>query len=167
MSSWPLRWWDKLMIVLVLLHLAGALLAPFFPDWLDHGLWAGMCHQDDARSFAWSGNSMPLCGRCTGILAGFLLARVFYRPADVSLKLMAISWGLMLSMILEWKLSHEAVFLSSNLVRLITGIGFGVGYLLFFHLGLLRMFDVLFERPFQIREWFKVKRHGKAPPIAG
>lgn len=97
-------------------------------------VWGGLfsivpCHRRPDRSFRVNGKPMPLCARCTAVLLGYLVT-----PIAVILGLTVPYYvvGLLLvPMLLDgftqlWKLRE-----STNLLRFLTGILFGVGQSLF------------------------------------
>src|SRR5512136_3015774 len=47
-----------------------------------YALFAPVCHQDPARSFAWCGHSWAVCHRCAGIYLGLFWAALV--PFEVS-----------------------------------------------------------------------------------
>ena len=83
------------------------------------------CHQLSDRSFFFRGVQFPLCARCTGIVLGFFLlaplVSIFTRGN------MFVSLGLILLMCLDGLLQLWHVLPSTNLRRVLTGIGAGYG----------------------------------------
>lgn len=82
------------------------------------------CHCRRDRSFSWNGKQFPLCARCTGELAGIVLACVigwWYLPASLS------SMAMLLPMIADGMVQQLTRYESTNLRRLITGMLFGFG----------------------------------------
>ncbi len=130
----PLLWfWDRLIVLSVAIQVTGAFLAPMFPEAIDPVIWGGVCHLQPERSFALGGVALPLCGRCTGIFMGFLIGRFCWGIDAISRKRLLLSLGAMMLMVLEWKLSHQEVMTSSNVIRLLTGVLFGFGFSHVFH----------------------------------
>ncbi len=98
-----------------------------------------VCHQIKARSFFYHDLQSPLCARCTGMYLGGLLAIAYqafqgrkgrFPPAwvSVSLGILFVWFGVdgvnsFLHIILGFKLGYDP----SNLFRLITGTGVGLG----------------------------------------
>lgn len=83
------------------------------------------CHRRVDRSFHVCGKKMPLCARCTSILAGYVFAPIA--------TIMAITAPLLVILILcfpviidgytqKWKWRT-----SNNLLRFLTGLSFGIG----------------------------------------
>ena len=77
------------------------------------------CHQKANRSFFINNMQMPLCARCTGVIAGSIIAYAlfaFWTP----------SWFLclfgMLIMFTDWFIQHLGIKESTNMRRLLTGI---------------------------------------------
>ncbi|MFA5612275.1 MAG: DUF2085 domain-containing protein [Anaerolineaceae bacterium] len=98
-----------------------------------------VCHQIEARSFHAHGLQSPLCARCTGMYLGALLTIVYqqfqgrkglFPPAWVSvfLGLFFIWFGVDgLNSFLHFFPGFELGYQPSNLLRLITGTGIGLG----------------------------------------
>lgn len=83
------------------------------------------CHQMPERSFFYKGKQFPICSRCTGIYIGYIAIFIF----AVTLTYIPLLWSLILlfpSLIdgLTQAYCHRE---SNNILRLITGIMFGVG----------------------------------------
>lgn len=87
------------------------------------------CHRRPDRTLRFKGRYFPVCARCTGIYAGFLIIFLshyfinFYRS-----DLLFISFILMLptaidgtTQLLKWRESR-------NWIRLVTGLPCGIGY---------------------------------------
>lgn len=98
------------------------------------------CHQKSERSFFVRGRQFHLCARCTGILAGYLLSPMLclFNSWEI-VKIFAVCAFIMaadgFTQLLGWR---ESV----NILRFITGLGFGVTFppfciavviLIFFH----------------------------------
>ena len=83
------------------------------------------CHQMSERSFFIRGVQLPLCARCTGIVLGFLLLGPLvsiFTPGN-----MYLSLALILLMCLDGLLQLKGVLQSTNLRRVLSGLGFGYG----------------------------------------
>lgn len=85
------------------------------------------CHQMPERSFFINGMQFPLCARCTGILAGYLVGVLLFVlkifvPIEVCL-----CFGLV--MLGDWYMQYIDVLPSTNIRRFITGTLCGIGYL--------------------------------------
>lgn len=86
------------------------------------------CHGRPDRSFSFRGKPFPICARCTGLGAGFLLAAVlswFWRPPFVLAVVLMIP--LVIDGVLQLKTSYE----SRNLRRFLTGLLFAYGLISF------------------------------------
>lgn len=81
------------------------------------------CHQLPDRSFHVNGMQFPLCARCTGILIGFVLLGPIITIFTYGN--MYVSFGLILFMIIDGTLQLFTKYRSNNILRLITGLGFG------------------------------------------
>lgn len=82
------------------------------------------CHCIDSRCFHYHGRRFPICARCTGELAGLLLAAAllpFWR--------LALPWCILLMcpMLLDGGLQALTAYESNNIKRFITGLLFGFG----------------------------------------
>lgn len=83
------------------------------------------CHQLPDRSFFFHGMQFPVCARCTGILLGFfLLAPII---TVFTLGSMKLSLMLIFMMVYDGTLQFCTVYNSNNVMRLLTGAGFGYG----------------------------------------
>ena len=81
------------------------------------------CHQMPERSFFIGGYQLPLCARCTGILAGHVIGMVVSLFWDVSLLSLIGTIPLMIDGTVQQFTSYE----STNHRRLFTGILYGFG----------------------------------------
>jgi len=84
-----------------------------------------LCHQMPSRSFFIAGYQFPLCYRCTGLLLGtviFLVIVYFHRLLRLNNAIIVI-----VPMLLDVGLKSIGWWDGTNLLRLITGIGFGIG----------------------------------------
>ena len=81
------------------------------------------CHQMPERSFFIGGYQLPLCARCTGILAGHVIGMVVSLFRDVSLLSLIGTIPLMIDGTVQQFTSYE----STNDRRLFTGILYGFG----------------------------------------
>lgn len=89
------------------------------------GDWLG-CHQMPERSFFIGGRQLPVCARCTGVIAGQLLCVALlgfgiHLPVFVALILALV-------MFVDWALQYLSVAESTNKRRLVTGVFGGFGY---------------------------------------
>jgi uncharacterized membrane protein len=83
------------------------------------------CHRRKSRSLTIKGYTLPLCARCTGILAGYL-----FFPFLLLLGLHFPLWlGILLNlpMVLDGWTQKKKLRMSNNLLRLTTGIVSGLG----------------------------------------
>ncbi|MEH6944529.1 DUF2085 domain-containing protein [Bacillus sp. JJ722] len=87
------------------------------------------CHRRADRSFFIYGKQMPICARCTAILIGYL-----FTPFAIAFQVTAPFYIIILiciPMLIDgftqlWKWRE-----SSNILRFITGLAFGIGQSLF------------------------------------
>ena len=82
------------------------------------------CHQMERRSFHFKGKAFPICARCTGELAGIILAAVtlpFFSIGAV--------WSVifMIPLIADGFVQSLTKYESTNTRRFITGVLFGIG----------------------------------------
>ena len=82
------------------------------------------CHQRPDRSFFWHGKQFPICARCTGVLAGYIVALPTFLMVGGSLR---ISIFLMCVMFLDWLIQFLGMKESTNIRRFFTGISGGYG----------------------------------------
>ncbi len=83
------------------------------------------CHRIESRSLTINGYTLPLCARCTGILAGYLFFP-FLLLFDLSFPL----WlGILLNlpMVIDGWTQKRKLRMSNNSLRLSTGIVSGLG----------------------------------------
>lgn len=81
------------------------------------------CHQLSDRSFHICGFQLPLCARCTGIFFGLILIGPLlcvFLPVN-----MYISFYLASFMFFDGYTQYLGIRKSNNILRLVTGIGFG------------------------------------------
>ena len=91
------------------------------------------CHQLSDRSFHIKGFQLPLCARCTGIFLGLLVI------GPICCLLLPLNMYLSLSLIVLMFIDGYSQFKgwrkSNNILRLITGLGFGYAVVSFiFHI---------------------------------
>lgn len=104
------------------------------------------CHQMPERSFFIRGRQLPLCARCSGILAGGILAVPLW-----------FLWhpGWLLSLALVLPMAYDGIFqyvyyvMSNNRKRAVTGLLAGYGSMTF-HLHLLMLLAGLAVEIFRI-----------------
>lgn len=84
------------------------------------------CHQMPERSFFWRGYQLPVCARCLGVAIGYLIGGVlfiwFRLPVAVCLFLCWL-------MFFDWLIQRVDILESTNIRRLLSGIGCGIGYI--------------------------------------
>ena len=108
-----------------------------------------LCHCRPDRSFYYRGIRFPLCARCTGDLAGIVLAAMtgwLYRPGIAMLVLM------LLPMILDGTIQLLTAYESTNPRRFVTGLLFGYAGAVLFALSCRAAF--IFGRSIGIRHIF-------------
>ncbi|WP_253735921.1 DUF2085 domain-containing protein [Paenibacillus sp. FJAT-26967] len=83
------------------------------------------CHRMSSRSFRLRGVQLPLCARCMGILLGYLALPLFllYRT-EYEYK---IGLLLCLPLLIDGFTQKWGWRTSSNMLRMVTGLMFGVG----------------------------------------
>lgn len=84
------------------------------------------CHQLPERSFFWKQYQFPVCARCLGVIAGYIVGLIIWFYYSIPLELCSI---LMAVMFIDWFLQYEEVLMSNNFRRILTGLCCGVGYL--------------------------------------
>lgn len=87
------------------------------------------CHQRPDRSFFLFGCQMPLCARCTGLVAGQIVGALISVFTAVS---PAVSSSLLLPMAADGLLQLGGIKESTNRRRLITGLLGGIGIALLY-----------------------------------
>ncbi|MDR7077036.1 putative membrane protein [Neobacillus niacini] len=83
------------------------------------------CHRMKSRSLTIKGYTLPLCARCTGILAGYLFFP-FFLILDLNFPLW-LGIVLNLPMVIDGWTQKRKYRMSNNLLRLSTGIFSGLG----------------------------------------
>lgn len=118
------------LFVNVMVIAVAPLLQPWTPELgaAVYNGYASLCHQIEARSFAFRGHALPLCARCTGLwLGAFLLA------ALTRLQRLGSSRGILLVGIalLDWSLAQLTLAPDFAVERFLTGVvgGIGIGIL--------------------------------------
>ncbi len=162
---------DRLWIILAGLTFLAVLIA-----WLRFtpaGFWGKMralgyavCHQLEERSFCIHGLCSPLCARCTGMYLGAILSlgyqsfqgrKAKFPPVWVIVVLVLLfGWFGMdgLNSLLHFFPSFLGIYEPSNLLRLITGmgVGLGIGTLLFVLFNRTAWSDWVDESPY--KKWY-------------
>jgi uncharacterized membrane protein len=101
------------------------------------------CHCRPDRSFHFRGKPFPVCARCTGFLAGFILSAItyaFWHPASVILLIL-----MLLPMITDGILQARTAYESTNLRRVISGFCFGYAILTLFLMMIIFFYHVGFD----------------------
>jgi uncharacterized membrane protein len=102
-------------------------------DAMMHWLGFGLCHQLPARSFIAGGHQLPVCARDTGIYMGFvvalaltaLLERGRRRTGMPPAWLLGVGAAFVLAMAWDGVTSYAGLRETTNLIRLVTGVGTG------------------------------------------
>jgi uncharacterized membrane protein len=83
------------------------------------------CHRMKSRSITIKGYTLPLCARCTGILAGFL----FFPFLLIAVIHLSLWLGLLLNvpMVIDGWTQKRKYRMSNNILRVTTGIMSGFG----------------------------------------
>lgn len=88
------------------------------------------CHQKCDRSFFYRNYQFPLCARCTGIFIGqFLISPIVLL---IGFNNLWLNLSLVALMAIDGSLQYFKIFESSNLRRLLTGLGAGYGLMSLF-----------------------------------
>ncbi len=85
------------------------------------------CHRLPERSFFFKGKQFPLCARCTGLYAGFLVLPIFV----FGLLFINFWWTILLiaPTIIDGLLQAHTKYFSNNPIRFITGTMAGIGFM--------------------------------------
>lgn len=102
-------------------------------DAVMHWLGFGLCHQLPARSFIAGGHQLPVCARDTGIYVGFVVALVVTALLERGRRrtgmppawLLGVGAAFVLAMAWDGITSYAGLRETTNLLRLITGVGTG------------------------------------------
>lgn len=83
------------------------------------------CHRMPERSFFYKGKQFPVCARCTGIYIGYIAIFIF----AITLTYIPLLWSLVLLLptLIDGFTQAYCHRESNNILRLLTGIMFGVG----------------------------------------
>ena len=99
------------------------------------------CHQKSKRSFFIRGRQFHICARCTGILTGYFLSPVMYFADSKMIITTFITFTLLMAVdgfTQLWGLRE-----STNLLRFVTGLGWGITFLPFCVLLALKIFNMI------------------------
>lgn len=91
------------------------------------------CHSKEERSFKFFHHNFSVCARCTGILIGMLITPLV-TLAEFNYLYLII---LIIPLIVDGLIQHKTSYESNNIKRLITGLLFGVGFIVLLAYGLL------------------------------
>ena len=95
------------------------------------------CHQMPSRSFFIGSYQFPLCARCTGIMAGRLIALLLFPFVQIPLKIALIVLPLLLVPLAVDGLTQKYTsYESNNFKRMATGIMWGFSESTLFLLGI-------------------------------
>jgi uncharacterized membrane protein len=86
-----------------------------------------VCHRLPERSFSFRGHLFPLCARCTGIVAGSVLAPAAFFTGHAPEPLLAALF--LLPLIADGLMQRMKWRQSTNNLRFVTGMLFGLGYM--------------------------------------
>jgi uncharacterized membrane protein len=98
-----------------------------------HWLGYGLCHQLTARSFIAGGHQLPVCARDTGIYVGFVVSFVLiavldrgrHRVSAPPAWLMGLGVVFVMALLWDGVTSYAGFRTTTNLLRLVTGVGTG------------------------------------------
>ncbi|MCL2434314.1 MAG: DUF2085 domain-containing protein [Clostridia bacterium] len=79
------------------------------------------CHQLPERSFFWRGRQFPVCARCTGLFAGFLLGLCAGLLFGAGLPIYIATGVAVTAMAVDGFGQHFGAWVSTNPRRVITG----------------------------------------------
>ena len=128
----PASWGFAVLAGAVVLVLA--VLPPFVGPGFRYALMQGFdlaCHQIPDRSFQIGGIPFALCHRCTGVVVGLVIGSLavgFFRRSDghFGRRLRLILLLSILPMFVDWGIDMLGIWTSTPLLRVATGLVFGV-----------------------------------------
>lgn len=102
------------------------------------------CHQMPERSFFYKGYQFPLCARCTGLFIGYLVGIIicFIYPFS-----QVISVVLCIPMAIDGSTQYLKLRVSTQCLRLLTGILGGIGIMMIEVKGLKMIWRWIYEMP--------------------
>ncbi len=125
------------MLIFLLLILVSAVLAPYFETGLmisqyqlTYSNLGKICHQFPTRSFYIFGSNMGLCSRCFSIYLTLFLCSIAFVYVGIRLSWLhrcITAFCLSLPLIVDGITQYYNMRISTNYIRLITGIMFGLG----------------------------------------
>lgn len=88
------------------------------------------CHRRQDRTLKFRGRYFPVCARCTGIYAGFLIVYLlhYFIILNLDFQLLFLSFVLMLPTTIDGTTQLFKWRESRNWIRLVTGFPCGIGY---------------------------------------
>lgn len=101
------------------------------------------CHQLPERSFHVRGRQFPICARCTGIFAGYVLTFLLMPFFQLQ---WAIAGTFCIIMFLDWLLQYTQLKKSTNLRRFVTGALCGYGLMSIYFKLLLILAEIIAKR---------------------
>lgn len=101
------------------------------------------CHQKSERSFFVRGRQFHICARCTGILTGYFLSPVMYLTDSKVIIMTFFTFTLL--MVVDGFTQLYGLRESTNLLRFITGLGWGVTFFPFCVVFVLKIFYLIKE----------------------
>lgn len=87
-----------------------------------------LCHGRSERCLSFRGYRFPLCSRCTGIYAGFLLVLIYeYFSSGLPVRLLPLFAIMIIPTAIDGATQLIGDRESTNLVRVLTGLCAGIG----------------------------------------
>lgn len=83
-----------------------------------------ICHHVPERSIPLFGIERYLCARCLGILCGLLMGGYIYMVFQIPLSIAVVC---ILPLVIDGVIQAISTYESNNLLRLLTGVLFGIG----------------------------------------
>jgi len=116
------------------------LIAPSLPSLADfiYGIFGRTCHQMPERSFFLNDLPMGVCARCTGIyFSGWFVLFIFLVKRKIRLFPLSLYLSLSVPLILDFCLEKMNFYQDLVIIRIITGILFGIALFHMFAISLL------------------------------
>lgn len=102
------------------------------------------CHQMPERSFFYKGYQFPLCARCAGLLIGYLVGIIVWFIYPFPLAICAV---LCVPMAVDGSTQYLKLRVSTQYLRLLTGILGGIGITMIEIKGLQMIWRCIYEMP--------------------
>ena len=102
------------------------------------------CHQMPERSFFYKGYQFPLCARCAGLLIGYLVGIIVWFIYPFPLAICAV---LCVPMAVDGSTKYLKLRVSTQYLRLLTGILGGIGITMIEIKGLQMIWRCVYEMP--------------------